>query len=56
MLRLAILFAVLALVSGALGFFGLEGSMMQIARILFLLFVVLFIVSLVMGRSAAPTI
>ena len=56
MLRFAILFAILALISGALGFFGLEGSMMQIAKVLFLLFVILFIVSLVVGRNVAPTI
>ena len=56
MLRWAIVFAILALLSGAMGFYGLEGSMMQFARILFFLFVVLFIISLVVGRTAAPSV
>lgn len=50
MLRWAVIFLLIALVAGALGLWGLEGTAMQIARILFFVFLVLFIVSLVTGR------
>ncbi|HEY1600429.1 MAG TPA: DUF1328 domain-containing protein [Pirellulales bacterium] len=43
---------VIALVAGALGMWGLEGTAMEAARILFFVFIVLFIVSLVMGRRS----
>jgi uncharacterized membrane protein YtjA (UPF0391 family) len=36
---------------GALGFWGLEGVAMQIARILFVVFLILFVISLVTGRG-----
>lgn len=50
MLRWALTFLIVALIAGLLGFGGLEGLAMSIARVLFFLFVVLFIVSLVLGR------
>ncbi len=50
MLRWAIVFLIIALVAGALGAFRLEGVAMQIAWVLFVVFLVLFVVSLVMGR------
>ena len=50
MLRWALIFLVVALLAGVFGFWGLEGTAMQIARILFFLFLVLFIISLVTGR------
>ena len=43
-------FLIIALIAGVLGFYSLEGMAMWIAKVLFLIFVVLFIVSLVMGR------
>ena len=52
MLRWALLFLVVALIAGFFGFWGLEGEAMWIARVLFFLFLVLLIVSLVMGRRA----
>jgi uncharacterized membrane protein YtjA (UPF0391 family) len=54
MLRWAILFLIIAVVAGALGFGGLEGVAMQAAKILCLVFVVLFVVSMVMGRGRPP--
>ncbi len=55
MLRWSIVFLVLALVAGLLGFTGIAGEFIPIARILFFLFLVLFLVglvySLVTGRS-----
>jgi uncharacterized membrane protein YtjA (UPF0391 family) len=50
MLRWAVIFLIVALLAGVFGFWGLEGTAMQIARILFLVFLVLFVVSLVTGR------
>jgi uncharacterized membrane protein YtjA (UPF0391 family) len=52
MLRWSLVFLVLALIAGVLGFGGLEGTLMQFARILFFLFLVLFVVSLIFGRRA----
>lgn len=55
MLRWALGFLVLALIAGVLGFTGLAGDSMYIAKILFFLFLVVFIVglvfSLITGRS-----
>ncbi len=57
MLNWALTFLVLALVAGAFGFFQVAGMSMNIAWILVVLFVVLFVISLVMGRrGAGPSI
>ena len=48
MLRWALIFLVVALVAGVLGFGGIAGTSMGIAKILAMIFVVLFLVSLVM--------
>jgi uncharacterized membrane protein YtjA (UPF0391 family) len=53
MLRWAVVFLLIALVAGALGFFGLEGTAMWFAKVLFFIFLVLFVLSLVMGRRPA---
>ena len=47
MLRWALIFLVIALIAGALGFGGVAGTSMGIAQILFFVFVVLFVVSLI---------
>jgi uncharacterized membrane protein YtjA (UPF0391 family) len=49
MLYYAIVFAVLALVAGVLGFVALGGALAWIAKALLLVFVVLFVLSLVFG-------
>lgn len=49
MLRLAILFAVIALIAGALGFYGLSDVSANIAKFFALLFAILFIVALIAG-------
>jgi uncharacterized membrane protein YtjA (UPF0391 family) len=54
MLRWAIVFLIVALIAGALGMFQLEGLAMQISWILFVVFLVLFVVSLVVGRRGSP--
>jgi uncharacterized membrane protein YtjA (UPF0391 family) len=56
MLYYAIVFAVLALVAGLLGFMALSGTLAWIAKALLLVFVVLFVVSLVFSRSRGPAV
>jgi uncharacterized membrane protein YtjA (UPF0391 family) len=49
MLRWALLFAILALIAGVLGFGGLAGDFAYITKILLFVFLVLFVLSLVLG-------
>jgi uncharacterized membrane protein YtjA (UPF0391 family) len=56
MLRWAIVFAILALIAGLLDFVGLQGDFAYIAKILLFVFLVLFIVSLIFGRTSAPVV
>ena len=58
MLGWALTFLVIALIAGALGFTGIYIAAAGIAKILFFIFVVLFLVSLVMHmvRGRGPTI
>jgi uncharacterized membrane protein YtjA (UPF0391 family) len=49
MLRWALLFLVVALVAALFGFTDVAGTSMVAAKILFFVFLVLFVVSLVMG-------
>jgi uncharacterized membrane protein YtjA (UPF0391 family) len=51
MLGWAITFLVIALIAAALGFGGVAGTATGIAKILFVVFLVLFIVSLIFGRA-----
>lgn len=53
MLRWAVIFFVIALVAAIFGFSGVAGAASNIAWILAALFVVLFVVSLIMGRRTA---
>jgi uncharacterized membrane protein YtjA (UPF0391 family) len=54
MLYWAFIFLVVALVAGALGFFGLAGMAMWFAKMLFFIFLVLFIISLFTGLWRRP--
>jgi uncharacterized membrane protein YtjA (UPF0391 family) len=54
MLRLALLFLVIALVAGFFGFGGIEAAATEFARILFFCFLVLFVIALIMGRRGPP--
>ena len=56
MLRWTLIFLIIALVAGVFGFWQLQGTAMQIARILFFIFIVLFLVSLIMGRRGGPAV
>lgn len=50
MLGWALTFLVIALIAGALGFGGVAGAATGIAKILFFVFLILFIVGLFVGR------
>ena len=49
MLRLAILFAVIALIAAGLGFYGLSDVSANFAKFFALIFAILFVVALVAG-------
>ena len=49
MLRWALVFFVVAIIAAVFGFGGIASGASEIARVLFFLFVVIFVVSLVMG-------
>lgn len=50
MLGYAITFLIVALIAAALGFGGVAGISVEIAKILFVVFLVLFVVTLIFGR------
>lgn len=52
MLGYALLFFIVAVVAGILGFGIIAGAAAWIAKVLFVVFLILFIVSLFRGRSA----
>jgi uncharacterized membrane protein YtjA (UPF0391 family) len=56
MLRWALLFLIFALVAGALGLFRVSFMAQEIAWVLFVVFIIFFVVSLVMGRSHQPPV
>jgi uncharacterized membrane protein YtjA (UPF0391 family) len=51
MLRLALMFLLIAIFAGVLGLSGVAWMSMEFARILFFLFLVLFIISLISGLA-----
>jgi uncharacterized membrane protein YtjA (UPF0391 family) len=54
MLYYALIFLIVALVAGVLGFGFVSGTAAWIAKVLFVVFLVLFIISLVTGRRTPP--
>lgn len=54
MLSWAILFLIIALIAGVLGFGVVAGTAAWVAKVLFVLFLILFVVSLISGRR--PTV
>ncbi len=50
MLSWTITFLVIALIAAILGFGGIAGTAIGLAKIVFFIFVVLFVASLIMGR------
>lgn len=57
MLRWALIFLILALVAGLFGFTNLAGESMYIAKILFFIFLVIFVVGLIysLATGKRPT-
>ena len=51
MLGYALMFFVVALIAAAFGFGGIAAGAASIAKILFFIFIVLFIISLITGRK-----
>ncbi|WP_067381274.1 DUF1328 domain-containing protein [Marinobacterium aestuarii] len=49
MLYYAVVFFIVALAAGVLGFTGIAAGAVEIAKILFLVFIVLFVISLALG-------
>jgi uncharacterized membrane protein YtjA (UPF0391 family) len=50
MLYYALLFLLVSLIAGALGFFALAGTAAWIAKVLFVVFLIVFVISLLSGR------
>ncbi len=50
MLRWAILFLIVAIIAGVFGFGGIAAAATDIARLLFVVFLALFVIALVFGR------
>jgi uncharacterized membrane protein YtjA (UPF0391 family) len=50
MLGLAITFAILALIAGILGFMTLAGGLAVVAKVFLIVFLALFVISLIFGR------
>jgi len=51
MLSWSVTFLISALIAAALGFGGIAGTAVGIAKILFFVFIVLFVLSLIFGRK-----
>ena len=49
MLYYAIVFAILALIAGILGFVALSGTLAMVAKVLLFVFLALFVISLIFG-------
>jgi uncharacterized membrane protein YtjA (UPF0391 family) len=56
MLRWAIVFLIVALIAGALGFYHVSDLSSNIAWILFVIFLILFVVSLIFGGFRRPPV
>lgn len=54
MLRYSLVFLVVALLAGVFGFTEVAGGSWLIAKVLFFLFLVLFVLSLFFGRRGTP--
>ena len=56
MLKLAVIFLVVGLLLGALGFGGIGGAFVGVAKILFFIALALFLIFLVLGLVAGKTV
>jgi len=56
MLRWALAFLIIALVAAIFGFTDIASGAAYIARVLFFIFLVLFIIAIVVGRRGPPAV
>jgi uncharacterized membrane protein YtjA (UPF0391 family) len=56
MLRWALIFLVIGLIAGVLGFTGIAGASFAIAKLLFFLFMAVFVILLVAGLTIARSV
>ncbi|NDV86375.1 DUF1328 domain-containing protein [Aurantimonas aggregata] len=56
MIGWAITFLIIALIAAVLGFGGIAGTAVGIAKIIFFVAIVLFVLSLIFGRSRRPSL
>lgn len=56
MLKWALIFLAIGLVAGLLGFTGIAGASIAIAKSLFFIFIAIFLVLLILGLTAARRI
>ena len=54
MLSWAATFLIIALIAGVLGFSSIAGTAAGFAKVLFVVFLVIFVISLVLGRKRSP--
>lgn len=54
MLSWAVTFLIIALIAAVFGFTGIAGTAVWIAKLLFVVFLVLFVVTLLFGRRPPP--
>jgi uncharacterized membrane protein YtjA (UPF0391 family) len=55
MLRWTVIFLVVALIAAVFGFGGIAAGAASIAKVLFFIFIVLFLLSLIFGRSVTKS-
>lgn len=56
MLSWSLTFFILALIAGLFGFFNISAAMVGIAKVLFFLFLILFVIALIFGRRRPPAV
>lgn len=56
MLKWALIFLVIGLIAGALGFTGIAGASIAVAKFLFFIFIAIFVVLLILGLTVARRI
>ena len=54
MISWAITFLIIAIIAAVLGFGGIAGTAMEISKILFFVFLALFVITLIAGRRTPP--
>lgn len=56
MLRWSVIFLIIAIIAALFGFTSIAGASIAIAKVLFFIFIVLFVIMLVMGKKAVKKV